>query len=234
MKPLVLFDMDGTLIFEGHPRHNGTEKHPLPEVPIKTQMKQIAISHGVPMHIVEPLNRMALIWNATRRYMEKNSYPEEKVRTVMHEINGPFLADERADHEYSILIPDTISCLRSLQEAGYEMGLVTTASRESYHRISCSSEYGCFGVYFAHSVTRDDVDYIKPDPEPINKILELYDNDRFVYIGDTDHDAMASKAANGVFVLINTRNYDTQVLKKLQPDAVINRLTELPDVLDHY
>ena len=232
MKPLLLFDMDGTLIIEGKPRHNGTEKYPLPEVPVKTQMKRIAANHGVPMHIVDPLNRIALIWNATRRYMEDHKYPENKVQAVMLEINMPFLADELADHEHSTLIPGTVPGLKSLSNMSYEMGLVTTASRGSYDRISGSSEFGCFGDYFKHSITRDDVAYIKPDPEPIHRILELYNRDDFVYIGDTDHDALACKAAGGSFVLINTRGYDQATIQRLETDHVISRLTELPGFLE--
>ena len=64
MKPLILFDMDGTLItIDNKLRHVNTNGVKSP----KEQMKKIAIQHGVPPNIVKPLNRMAHIWNKTIR-----------------------------------------------------------------------------------------------------------------------------------------------------------------------
>jgi len=231
-KPILLFDMDGTLIIQGEkPTYTGTNTQYSSYMSIKQQMKQIVVKHGVPAELVLNLNRMAHIWNTTRHYLEDHGYPETQIQTVINEINVLFMEEERADHAVSVLLPGTIDGLESLRRLEYEMGLVTTASRESYDRISTQEEYGCFGEYFKHSITRDDVKYIKPEPEPIHRILKHYNHSDFVYIGDADHDAQASRAAGGKFVLINTREYDSEVLKELSPKAVINRLDELPETL---
>jgi len=232
-KPILLFDMDGTLIIQGEkPTYTGTNTQYRSYLSIKQQMKQIVVKHGVPAELVLDLNRMSHIWNATRHYLENHGYPETQIQTVIDEINVPFMEEERADHAVSVLLPGTIEGLESLRRLGYEMGVVTTASRESYDRISNQPEFGCFGEYFKHSMSRDDVKYIKPEPEPIHRILKHYNQKDFVYIGDADHDAQASRAAGGKFVLINTREYDPEVLKTLNPDAVINRLDELPETLN--
>jgi phosphoglycolate phosphatase-like HAD superfamily hydrolase len=195
-------------------------------------MKNIIVSHGVPAEKVMELNRMAHIWNATRGYLEKKGVSEEEIQRVIDEINVPFMEEERADHAISILLPGTMIGLESLKQLGYEMGLVTTASRESYDRISSDKKYGFFGKYFKYSITRDDCKYIKPEPEPIFRILKYYNHSNFVYIGDSDHDAQASKAAGGRFILINTRNYDAKTLKELAPDYMIYSLEELPIALN--
>jgi phosphoglycolate phosphatase-like HAD superfamily hydrolase len=111
------------------------------------------------------------------------------------------------------------------------MGVVTTASRESYEWISGHEDYGRFGEYFRHSVTRDDCRYIKPEPEPIHRILSMFNRDDFIYIGDADHDAQACQAAGGRFVLMNTREYDAETMESMSPDAVIENLLELPAAL---
>ncbi len=232
MKPLLLFDMDGTLIIqEKKPEYQGTTTHYGPYLSIKHQMKEIVVKHGVPEPLVAPLNRMAHIWNTTRHYLEENHYSEAEINAVMTEINVPFMVEERADHEISVLLPGTVSGLEALSKLGYEMGLVTTASRESYDRISRDPIYGCFGAYFKHSITRDDCRYIKPDPEPIHRILRNHDQDDFIFIGDSDHDAQACQAAGGSFVLINTRDYDSETIDSLNPFLVIDRLDELPGKL---
>ena len=111
------------------------------------------------------------------------------------------------------------------------MGLVTTTSRESYDRLSASDEFSRFGEFFPHSITRDDCGYIKPDPEPLNRMMALYGREDIVYVGDSDHDALAAKAAGALFVLINTREYDDATVNLFSPDGVIENLSQLPELL---
>jgi phosphoglycolate phosphatase-like HAD superfamily hydrolase len=231
-KPLILFDMDGTLIIlEDKPTYSGTTTPHSTYMSIKSQMKKIVISFGIPPEEVMDLNRMALIWNKTYRYMEKNGFSEQQIQTVIRDINKPFMVEERAEHEVSVLLPDTITSLETMKNQGYKIGLVTTASRESYDRISRDEKYGCFGTFFKHTVTRDDCRYIKPEPEPIYRILKMYHCQNFIYVGDSDHDAQAAQAAGGQFILINTRGFDEETIASLCPDRVINKLNELPEVL---
>ena len=145
-KPILLFDMDGTLIIQGDkPAYTGTITQHSSYMSIKRHMKEIVVKRGVPPERVMGLNRMAHIWNTTRQYLEDHGYSDEQIQTVIDEINVPFMVEERADHAVSVLLPGTIEGLDSLKRLGYEMGLVTTASRESYDRISNQNEYGCFG-----------------------------------------------------------------------------------------
>jgi len=233
MKPLLLFDMDGTLIIQQkRPVYTGVSTTHSSYMSIKEQMKRIVVKHGVPSELVMGLDRMAHIWNTTRHYLEDNGYSEEQIEAIIQEINVPFMTEERADHAVSVLLPGTIKGLEQLKELGYQMAAVTTASRESYDRISSSEEYGCFGRYFTYSVTRDDCKYIKPDPEPIHRVLARYKTDKFFYVGDADHDAQACSAACGRFILINTRRYDETIIESLRPDAVIDDLRQLPAALE--
>jgi phosphoglycolate phosphatase-like HAD superfamily hydrolase len=231
MKPLILFDMDGTLIIQRE-RPAVMDYHPSFKS-AKDQMKETAVRLGIPSEEVMALNRMAHIWNHARRYVEDHGYSDEQVKTLLDEISVPFMAEDRADHAVSVLLSDTITGLESLKKLGYEMGLVTTASRESYDKISRHAEFGCFGEYFKHTVTRDECNYIKPEPEPIYRILKQFGRDNFVYVGDTDHDAQACRAAGGRFVLINTRGYDKTTIESLRPDAVIDNLRQLPSALEN-
>jgi len=231
-KPLLLFDMDGTLIkMTDASRHSQRIRHNVSYGSVKHRMKEIAAAHGVPYEDVSNLERMAHIWNAARAYADHNGFPEEDTQALMSAINVPFMEEEKADHAISVLIPGTVEALTTLRDLGYEMALVTTASRWSVERILGSPEYGRLGRFFTHTVTRDDCTYVKPDPEAIEKALRLYGRDGFVYIGDSDHDAEAAKVAGGAFILINTRCYEQEHIKRLEPDAVITGPDELPDVL---
>ncbi len=230
-KPLLLFDMDGTLIcVEEKPDYNRFSTSYTPYVSLRQKMKEIAVSKGIPEETYLNLNRMALIWNATRRYAEKQGYTEKQITDLMQGINIPFTEEEREEHEKSVLLPGVIETLKQLVQ-DYQMGLVTTASRKAYETVSNDSKFGSFGKYFKHSITRDDCDYIKPDPEPIERILRRFRRSNFIYVGDSDHDAKAAKAAGGIFILINTREYDDETIRELKPHQVIEKLKELPDEL---
>lgn len=232
MKPLLLFDMDGTLIILRHrPKYRGTITHHTPFMTIKAQMKEIAVSHGVPPEEIVGVNRMAHIWNRTRSYLEEDGRSQEEVQAIIDEINVPFMVQERSEHELSVLLPGTISGLYALKSGGYEMGLVTTASRESYDRLSTSDEFGRFGEFFPRSITRDECGYIKPDPEPINRMKALSGRDDIVYVGDSDHDALAAEAADARFILINTREYDDATIGSFSTDGVIENLSQLPGLI---
>jgi len=231
-KPLLLFDMDGTLItLHEAPEYHGLSTGHAPYVSLRQEMKAVAASNGVPMEEYEGLNRMSHIWNRTRGYAERIGFSEPDTRALMDAINDPFTRHEAIDHMHSYLIPGTDEALDALQDAGYELGLVTTASRGAYERLSSSPEFGYFGRHFRHSITRDECGYIKPHPEPIARALRLFGRSEFYYIGDSDHDAQAAKAAKGFFILINTRRYDEKTIKTLDPHAVIDNLGALPDLL---
>ncbi len=231
-RPLLLFDMDGTLIEMTDPsRHSPHVRHNPSYGSVKQRMKEIAAAHGVPHGELAGLERMAHIWNAARSYADMNGFPEEDKRALMSAINGPFMEEEKADHAMSVLIPGTAEALTTLRDMGYEMSLVTTASRWSVERMLGSKGYGRLGRFFTHTVTRDDCRYVKPCPEAIEKALLLHGRDDFLYIGDSDHDAEAAKAAGGAFILVNTRGYDREHVERLEPEAVIAGLGELPCVL---
>ena len=231
-KPLLLFDMDGTLIEMTDPsRHSPQIRHNPSYGSIKQRMKENAAAHGVPPEEVADLERMAHIWNAARAYADRNGFPEEDTLALMNAINVPFMEEERSDHALSVLIPGTEEALTTLRDMGYEMTLVTTASRQSVDRILGSQQYGRLGKFFKHTVTRDDCVYVKPCPEAIERALRLHGRDGFVYVGDSDHDAEAAKAAGGAFILLNTRGYDQEHISRLEPDAVVTSLLELPEAL---
>ncbi len=190
-------------------------------------MKRIALSYGVPKAEIDPLNRMAHIWNTARRYAESHGFDGEVIDRMMSELDGAFKRQEALEHSNSFLPPGNIEALEDLFHASYLLGVVTTASRSSYERLSGSDEFGSFGRFFTHSVTRDECFYIKPDPEPIIRILNLFGRSDFLYVGDSDHDAEATRSAGGRFILVNTMRFKEDGIKLMKPERVITSLKEL-------
>lgn len=230
-KPLLLFDMDGTLVIMSSDQ-DGDDLIKSGGSKAKDEMKEIAVSFGVPRDAVSQLDRMSHIWNAARGYAEGNGFSEGEVRGLMEAINVPFQSHESQEHELTSPMPGVLEALEELRGKGYSMGLVTTASRVGYMKFAKDQQPEGLHRFFKHIITRDDCDYIKPDPEPINRILESFNESRFIYIGDSDHDAEAAKAAGGRFILHNTRGYSEEEIRELEPDAVVNKITELPSILN--
>jgi len=222
--------MDGTLVIMRRDPDGG-DLIKLGGSKAKDEMKEIAVSFGVPRDVVSGLDRMSHIWNAARGYAEGNGFSEGEVRGLMEAINVPFQRHESQEHELTRPIPGVFEVLEELRREGYSMGLVTTASRVGYMRFAKAQQPEGLQRFFKHIITRDDCSYIKPDPEPINRILERFNESRFIYIGDSDHDAKAANAAGGRFILHNTRGYQEEEIRELEPDAVVNNLAELPNIL---
>jgi HAD superfamily hydrolase (TIGR01549 family) len=229
--PIILFDMDGTLIDYKKTGKQGISPKNAIYVTAKEKMKQIGVLHGVPIEKLKNLNRLSHIWNKTRTYAEKHGFTEKKIEALMNEINTPFIQIESAEHAISYLIPGTIKTLEAMYNDGYSLGIVTNASRDAYNKISNNPEFGCFGKYFQHIITRDDCNYIKPNPEPLKKTLKLFCRSDFIYIGNSDHDAEATKVAGGIFILLNTNKYSEKKIQEMNVHVVIDKIAELPSII---
>ena len=82
-RPLLLFDMDGTLI-SLHMRRSSSRPHVLSSV--KQHMKEIAVSYGIPMEEYGNLNRISHIWNKKRTYACYRIYGESSFYSKGNEI----------------------------------------------------------------------------------------------------------------------------------------------------
>ena len=226
-KPLILFDMDGTLTAIDN---DTPEKELLIEssgAKARAEMKRLAISLGVPREEIEPLNRMAVVWNSSRRYAERHKFADEKTKRLMQELNIAFQKQEDLEHSMTMPLLETNEVLQCLADDSYQLGVVTSASRKGYNRIAGNSSFGGFNRFFRHSITREDCHYIKPDPEPINKVLRLMGSTDFIFVGDSDHDAFAARSAGGRFILLKN-NENPEWVRDHKPDGVISSLGLLP------
>lgn len=92
------------------------------------------------------------------------------------------------------LFPGTLDMLGRLRESGHLTGLVTSKNaRGTTRAIRQTGLEGCFDCV----ITADDVQRFKPDPEPIQKAMELLKvaPAESVYVGDSAFDVdMAQRA----------------------------------------
>ena len=132
----------------------------------------------------------------------------DTVRRVMPEVDAEHAVTFYRDYQRGIyldrikLFEGAEDVLLALRAAGYRTALVTS-------RLKGSTERGLihFGIYnlFDAVLTASDTDVFKPDPAPINIILERLGAgpDEAVYIGDAKQDIEAGIAAGVITVLVD-------------------------------
>ena len=93
-----------------------------------------------------------------------------------------------------------IELLRELQCLDYEMGIVTSKTREEFTHDFCP-----FGIshYFKTIICADDTQKHKPSAEPLLKYMELSKtgNSKVLYIGDSKYDSKCAENAGIDFAL---------------------------------
>ena len=208
--PIVLFDLDGTLIDSGSLilssfRHATTTVLGR-VIPDETLMANVG-GHGLAAQMREFDEER--VDELVRVYREHNL---EAYRTVT-----AFGGIERI--------------LSALHGEGRRLGVVTVKGRQA---VDLTFELLPLGRFFTTVVTGDDTDRHKPDPQPLLLALERLgaDGQRAAYVGDSPFDIRAAKAARLTAVAVTWGGiHSRERLEAERPDHVVAEPTELLGVL---
>jgi phosphoglycolate phosphatase len=150
---------------------------------------------------------IAHLFNDTKSFEEAQNY-----RKSMSYI--PFL-------KYMVLEPYLKPLLEKLRPR-YKTAIATNRSNTMDRVLS---EHGLEG-YFDLVVSSSDVDRPKPYPDPLFKILEHFEIEAYntLYVGDSELDEIAAKAAGVTFVAYQNRS--------LSANFHIKSLKEIAQILD--
>lgn len=129
-------------------------------------------------------------------------------------------------HFESVYVYDGVpELLGELHARGVSMGAVTAETADEMIR-----GFGRFGLlpYFGHVVTADDTERRKPDPEPLQRYLEVsgFGPGETLYVGDALGDAMAARASGIDFALASWREDPLD-----DAPGAVSRCTRPSDVL---
>lgn len=133
-------------------------------------MIEKASGFGIPAAEYEGQDsRMALIFNKTREFAIRNGFSKEKVSTIIESLNRIVAEAEGQEHDGSMPLPGASETLEALKRSGYRIGIVTNTCESEL--LKMLERFG-FKRYIDFHVTRDDVEYLKPHPQPVLKILK--------------------------------------------------------------
>lgn len=222
----VLFDLDNTIV--KNVNHNPSK--PSNYISSSECMKLIANDFGIPYHLYNNIDGMSRVWNETIDLIKNNKVKieKEKIDELMKRFNDIFVEEDKKTHKNCKLMPYALETLTELKK-DYTVGIVTNTSRIELDTLS---EKLLFKSCIHGSVTRDDVEYLKPHPEPILKLKEKLGVKTFKFVGDSPNDVISAKLAGGLSILYNSRKLTDRVILSLEPYAVIDSLKDLVDFIN--
>jgi pyrophosphatase PpaX len=218
MKPLVLFDLDGTLIDT-------------------TELILQSFAHAFDAHLPGRLPTRADLVSTFGR-----SLPAALLELAV--LNGAAdpegLADEmlvtyrdfqRQHHDTLIRPFDGVGeMLADLDARGYRLGVVTSKMQQFARR---GMRIFDLEKYFDVAVFHDDVTRHKPDPEPLLEAARRAGADprAAIYIGDSIHDVVAGRAAGMTTVAVLWGPFEREVLEAVIPHHIVAEPADLLGLL---
>jgi HAD superfamily hydrolase (TIGR01509 family) len=165
--------------------------------------------------------------NAEERDWVHMATDEESIRRIMPpDLRGPALAFlKRLDYSPFVRLlrmePDLVNLLDWLRP---ERKTAVCTNRN--HAVRKLLDEFDLGDRFDLVVTADDVMRPKPDPEPIRMILDRFEAApaQALYVGDSDNDALAARAAGTPLVLYRNPG--------LAADHHVDRLAEVRTIIE--
>lgn len=131
----------------------------------------------------------------------------------------------------SVLYPGVLEGLRYLKQAGYKLGCVTNKAAQFTEPLL--KDLGIYD-YFGIVVSGDTLPLKKPDPAPLLHVAKFYKvaPQASLMVGDSISDVKAARAA-GFQIVCMSYGYNHGVdVRTAHPDAVIDSMAELKNLLD--
>ena len=209
--PIVLFDLDGTLIDSG----------PIILASMQHATKTVLGREIAHEELAATVGGQGLV--SQMRALDPDRVDE--LVEVYKEHNDPL-------HETLEAFDDFRDVLPRLREEGRRLGIVT-AKRHRTVRLALD-RFPELAGQFEVVVGFEDTDRHKPEPDPVRLALERLDATpaEAAYVGDSPFDVQAAKAA-GVFAVAvgwGGIHADERLLEE-EPDAFVREPAELLDVL---
>lgn len=215
----VIFDLDGTLIdsIDIYFRivEDALKRLDLPPVS-RSKILAAAESEDFKWELVLP-----------QEVLDRKENIIDQAWAVINEIAPQMFADDLD------IIQGADATLNMISAKGLRIGLVTSTQAHYLETKMLPLKNVGVDTLIEAIITSDDVKQRKPAPDPLNACAQQLDikSADCVYVGDTTTDMQAGKAAGMRTVGVLTGFDDYDALNEEQPDAIIDSIRDLGDVL---
>ncbi|AHX21088.1 pyrophosphatase PpaX [Bacillus cereus] len=122
--------------------------------------------------------------------------------------------------------------VRELKKQGYKVGIVTTKARQT---VEMGLQLSKLDKFFDVVVTIDDVEHVKPHPEPLQKALELLDAkpEEALMVGDNHHDIVGGQNAGTKTAAVSWTLKGRAYLEAYKPDFMLDKMSDLLPILSN-
>jgi phosphoglycolate phosphatase len=223
VKPLVLFDIDGTLLKPGDRAHQ--------------QALVDAVKHIFALEISlegVPLGGM-LDSQIVRIALEKHDVPLNDIRTglaaVMDQMGVRYLDLLKGDERRSWLLPGVEELVDSLVDEFVLSVLTGNASSVARAKLAAAGidRYFPFGAYGDSADHRYELVPVAMKKMEIETGLSIQP-DEVVIVGDTPRDIEAARESGALVIAVATGRYTVDMLREHEPDLIFSDLAAVDSV----
>ena len=215
----VIFDMDGTLI----------DSIDIYFEIVEIALKRLELPQVSRKKILDAAETGDFNWDLILPDEVKNK-KDETIAAAWEVINeiAPQMFAENIE-----LIRGADTILQNISASIPKIGLVTSTQRQYLKNKMQPLKSAGVDKLFEVIITSDDVANRKPDPNPLIECAKRLDVNpgKCVYVGDTRTDMQAGKAAGMRTVGVLTGFDDYESLNKETPDAIIDSVRNLTEVI---
>ncbi|WP_088104243.1 pyrophosphatase PpaX [Halalkalibacter urbisdiaboli] len=120
--------------------------------------------------------------------------------------------------------------IEALHKQGFKLAIVTTKIRKT---AIMGLELTNLAQFFDVIVGFDDVEKVKPDPEPLEKALQALGSSKetAMMVGDTPHDILAGKNTGLPTAVVGWSIKGRDVIQSYNPDYILDSMSDLLEIV---
>ncbi|WP_096202463.1 pyrophosphatase PpaX [Bacillus sp. FJAT-45350] len=148
------------------------------------------------------------------------------------EMIGMYREHNLAHHDDLILeYKGVYETIKTLHEKGYKLAVVTTKKRNTAQR---GLDVSGLNKFFDVLVSIDDVEKVKPDPEPLNKAMKALSSspETTLMVGDSQYDILGGKNAGTLTAGVSWTIKGEEFLSSYEPDVMLSNMSDLLTFLE--
>lgn len=217
----IVFDLDGTIA-----------SFNIDYMAVRAEARGFLINTGLPASILSTNESIFEMLKKTEIFMKNNGLPENIFDETRRKVLAIAEKHELEAAKTTSLLPGVFETLEVLKKANMKIGLCTINSEKSTNYILKKFRIAKF---FDAVTSRDNVKYVKPNTEHLEKtLIALGVNPKeAIVVGDSTVDMKCARELKAIAVGLPTGVSSPKDLISSGADYIITSLTDLPTLIDY-